>query len=674
MTHPVPSGGPGSARFPRLFSPLDIGPLRIRNRIFSSGHDTVMADHGLVSDRLVAYQAARAEGGVGLIVIQVASVHPTAEYTSHVLSAMDDTCIPGYRRLAAAVHAGGAGIVGQVFHGGREIMDSDDGTLPIALGPSSVPNERFHVMPRAMPVAMIREVIDGYAAAAARLRTAGLDGVEIVASHGYLPAQFLGPRVNVRTDAYGGSPQNRLRFLRETIAAVRDALDPGAVVGLRISIDEMAPDGLTPDESLAALASLDADGALDYVNVVAGTSATLAGSDHIVPPMTMANGYTAPLAAAARAVVRVPVLVAGRVNQPQEAERILELGQADAVAMTRALIADPLLPRKAAEGRLDEIRACVACDQACIGHFHAGYPISCIQYPESGREREFGSRAPMGAGGRRRVMVVGGGPAGMKAAAVAAERGHDVTLHEASIRVGGQVLLAQALPGRAEFGGVATNLRGEVERAGVRVVTGSRVDAGLVERERPDVVIVATGARPYRPPLELVNDPVVLDAWEVIRGAAVPAGRVVVVDWRCDWVGSGVAQMLAAAGHRVTLASNGYTPGFLLQQYVRDATLAELARLHVEVISLVRPFGYDGQAVFLQHTLTGEAVVVEDVAALVLAHGHEPDASLLDELSLRDDLRTAEGRPVEIHGIGDCVTPRTVEEAVLEGLRVASSI
>jgi NADPH-dependent 2,4-dienoyl-CoA reductase/sulfur reductase-like enzyme len=262
----------------------------------------------------------------------------------------------------------------------------------------------------------------------------------------------------------------------------------------------------------------------------------------------------------------------------------------------------------------------------------------------------------------------------MKAAAVAAERGHDVTLHEASARLGGQVLLAQALPGRAEFGGVATNLRGEVERAGVRVVIGSRVDADLVERERPDVVIVATGARPYRPPLELANDPVVLDAWEVIRGAAVPAGKVVVADWRCDWVGPGVAQILAALGRRVTLASNGYTPGFRLQQYVRDATLAELARLHVQVITLVRPFGYDGQAVFLQHTLTGEAVVVEDVAALVLAYGHEPETSLLDELLVRDDLLTADGRPIEAHGIGDCVTPRTVEEAVLEGLRVASSI
>lgn len=669
-----PGDGAGTTPFPRLFSPLRLGSLEIRNRIFSSGHDTVMAEHGRVSDQLVAYQRARAAGGVGLIVIQVAAVHPSAEYTSHALGAMDDGCIPGFRRLAEAVHAEGAGIIGQIFHGGREIMDSDDGTLPVPLAPSSVPSERFHTMPRSMPAPLIREIVAGYAAAAARLRTAGLDGVEIVASHGYLPAQFLSPRVNLRADDYGGSPANRLRFLREVIAAVRGALDGDAVVGLRISIDERSPDGLSRDESLEALAALDREGGPDYVSVVAGTSATLAGSDHIVPPMTMANAYTAPLAAAAKAVVRVPVLVAGRVNAPQEAEHILELGQADAVAMTRALISDPLLPAKAAAGRLDEIRACVGCNQACIGHFHAGYPISCIQYPESGRELTYGVRRVAAPADRRRVMVVGGGPAGLKAAAVAAERGHEVTLHEAGRRVGGQVLLAQLLPGRAEFGGVVDNLRGEAERAGVRILTGSSVDPAFVAREAPDVVVVATGARPYRPPLELANDPPVLDAWEVIRGAGLPDGRVVVVDWRCDWVGPGVALLVAAAGHPVTLAVNGYTPGFRIQQYVRDATIAALARARVDVLPLTRPFGFDGQAVFLQHTLTEEAVIVEDAAALVLAAGHVPEASLLDELLARDDLRTAEGRPIEIHGIGDCLAPRTVEEAVLDGLRVAALV
>jgi 2,4-dienoyl-CoA reductase-like NADH-dependent reductase (Old Yellow Enzyme family) len=652
--------------FPRLFEPLRIGSVTLRNRIVSSGHDTVMAEDGLVSDQLIAYQAARAAGGVGLIVVQVAGVHESARYTSHVLMATEDDCIPGYRALAEAVHGHGAAIVGQIFHDGRELMESMDGTLPVALAPSAVPNERFHVMPRAMPIALIEEIRDGYASAARRLRDAGLDGVEIVASHGYLPAQFLNPRVNLRTDDYGGSPTNRLRFLRETISAIRAAVGRDPVVGLRISIDEITPEGLTPDEVLPALEALDADGLIDYVSVVAGTSATLAGSDHIVPPMTVPNAYTAPLAARAKSVVGIPVIVAGRINQPQEAERVIELGQADACVMTRALICDPLLPMKAADGRAEEIRACVGCNQACIGHFHAGYPISCIQYPESGRERDYGRRVRTAV--PRDVMVVGGGPGGLKAAAVAAERGHRVTLIEAGRRVGGQVLLAERLPQRAEFGGVVTNLAGEAARAGVEIVTGMVVDAEFIRRTAPDVVIVATGARPRRPPIERSDGALVLDAWEVLRGADLPDGRLVVADLRCDWIGLGLAEAIAARGRRVTLGVDGYMPGQRIQQDVRDAMTAAVTRAGVEVIPLVRLFGYDGSAVFFQHVLTGEAVIVEDVAGLVLAQGHDPVDGLLVELAAPGSF---DG---EVHGIGDCLAPRTVEEAVLEGLRVASLI
>ena len=657
------SAAPADSRFPRLFAPLRVGSITLRNRIVSSGHDTVMAVDGHVTDRLIAYHATRAAGGVGLIVVQATAVHPSADYTAHALAIYDDAMIPGFRHLAEAVHAHGTPIIGQLFHGGREVMDTRDGTLAVSLAPSVVPTERFHTMPRAMTAEDIEEIVAAYGSAAARFAAAGFEGGEIVASHGYLPSQFLNPRANLRTDDYGGDPERRLRFLREVIGAVRGATDPGYVLGLRISVEEITPEGLTAEDVLPALAALDADGTLDYVSVVAGTSATLAGSDHIVPPMTQPNAYTAALAARAKAVVSVPVMVAGRINQPQEAEAVIAAGQADACVMTRALISDPQLPRKAAAGRVDEIRACVGCNQACIGHFHAGYPISCIQLPETGRELEFGTLAT--ADPPLSVMVVGGGPGGLKAAAVAATRGHRVTLYERERRVGGQVLLAEQLPGRAEFGGVVTNLGGEAERAGVRIVTHTAVDADLVRREAPDVLVVATGARPRRPDLELENDPPVVDAWEVLRGASVPSGRVVVADWRCDWVGLGLAELLARAGHPVTLASTGYTAGFRLQQYVRDAMLAAVTRARVQLLPLTRIYGYDGTAVFLQHVLTGDAVIVEDVAALVLAQGSEPVADLLAPI---------EGFAGAVHAIGDCLAPRTVEEAVLEGLRIGASI
>lgn len=650
---------PEAAPLPHLLSPLRIGPAMLRNRVVSAGHDTTLPTDGTVNDALVAYHRARAEGGVGMVIVQVAGVHESARYTSHLLMAVDDACIPGYRRLADVCHAHDTVVVGQIFHPGREVMESQDGSAPVAYSASVAPTERFHVVPRPLDQAGIDEIVAGYAGAADRLVRAGLDGVEIVASHGYLPAQFLNPRLNVRDDAYGREP---IRFLREVVEAVRAAV-PAAIVGVRISVDEFSHDGLRPDEATVAAGALANAGLLDYLNVCAGSSASLAGSIHIVPPMSVASAYTAPLAAQVKSAVDIPVIVGGRINEPQQAERILAAGDADACAMTRALISDPELPRKAMEGRLDSVRACVACNQACIGHFHAGYPISCIQYPESGRELRFGTLAP--AAPPRRVLVAGAGPAGLKAAAVAAARGHDVTIHEATTRVGGQVLLAERLPGREEFGGVALNLRHEVEEAGARIVLGSRVGRELVERERPDVVVVATGGLPRRPQLELLGSPTVLDAWELLRGADIPSGHVVVADWSCDWVGAGIALHCAIARRRVTLAVNGYMPGQEVQQYVRDSFLADLHRRHVTVIPMARLYGADDDTVYFQHTTSGEPILVEDAGCLVLAQGHAANDALAGELA---------GSGVDTVLVGDSLAPRTVEEAVLEGLEAAVAL
>ena len=245
-------------RFPHLFQPLTIRGVTLKNRIMSTGHDTTLPTDGTVNDALVAYHRARAKGGAGLIVTQVAGVHETARYTSHLLMATEDACIPGYRRLAEACHAEGCVVFSQLFHPGREIMESADGLLAVAYAPSVTPNERFRVMPRALSAAMIDEIVQGYAQAARRMREAGLDGVELVASHGYLPAQFLSPRVNRRNDQYGGSEENRARFAEEVLRAIRAATDEAFVVGLRISADEREENGLSGPEALAACRSLPA--------------------------------------------------------------------------------------------------------------------------------------------------------------------------------------------------------------------------------------------------------------------------------------------------------------------------------------------------------------------------------------------------------------------------------
>lgn len=639
--------------FPHLLSPIALGSCEIANRIVSTGHHTYLADK-VPDERLIAYHEARARGGTGLIVSEIVAVHETAGFSPDLLKAESEAVIPAYAELAKACHRHGARLFAQLFHPGREILSASAGMLPVALAPSAVPNERFHIMPKPMSAALIRDIVAGFGRTACYLAEAGFDGFEIVASHGYLPAQFLNPRTNLRTDEYGGDFERRLRFLRDVIAVIRQAAGSKAL-GLRISGSEMDADGLQETEVLEVCAALARD--LDYLSVVAGTSASLGGSVHIVPPMGLEHGYVAPLASRIKACAPVPVIVTGRINQPQVAERILAGGEADLCGMTRALICDPAMVAKTREGRIDDIRACIGCNQACIGRAHKGLGISCIQHPETGRELEYAAPTLRVRG--RRVLVAGGGPAGMKAAAVAAARGHDVTLFERERALGGQARLAQRLPGREEFGGIIDNLRREMELAGVAVETGRAVDLDLIGDEAADAVIVATGARPHVPALAGLDGAHVVTAWDVLEERVNVGSRVVIADWRADWIGLGLAERLARAGCSLTLCVNAAMAGETLQIYTRNHYVGRLRRLGVTIRTHARLFGTDEDSVYLQDTLTEESVIEEGVDTLVLSLGH------LAENELENKLIEA---GVDCVAIGDCVAPRTAEEAVYEGL------
>jgi 2,4-dienoyl-CoA reductase-like NADH-dependent reductase (Old Yellow Enzyme family) len=648
--------------FAHLFTPHKIRGLELRNRIFSSSHQTLLARDWCPTEEMAAYHEARAAGGAGLIVMEAACTLGEGRFVPSYIDANRDACIPGFRKCADAVHRHDCKIFGQISNGGR-LGGGYEGLLSVPNGPSTVPDQRFHSMPRAMPTEDVWKVIEGYGDSARRMVEAGLDGVELAASHGLQLAQFLNPYVNRRDDEFGGSEEERFRFVREVVAAVRKAIGPDPVIGIRISADEDEPTGLDTQTVLDVCRRMDELTDLDYLSIVLGSMAELGSSAHVVPAMTFEHGYTVPHAAKIKEVFSRSVLVTGRINRPHLAERILEKGQADMCGMTRAMIADPEMPNKARLGKLDDIRDCVGCNQSCIGHFHQGVPISCIQNPVSGRELTLGDHPK--AGTPRNILVAGGGPGGMKAAAVAAARGHRVVLCEKSGQLGGQVLLAQTLPGRAEFGGVVDNLKHEMEQVGVELRLNTAVDAALIDDEKPDAVIIATGATPFACDAEITADAHAVEAWQVLRGEVKIGNSVVIADWRCDWIGVGMAEKLALDGCHVRLAVSGTHAGQNLQMYIRDNWAGKLHRLGVKVIPYARLYGADEDTAYFHHMASGDPIVCEGMDTLVLAQGHQP------AIALEESLR---GRDLEIHLVGDCLSPRTAEEAIYEGLMVARKV
>ena len=648
----------------KLFEPLIIRKKVLKNRIFSTGHMAVMLKEGCPTDSMIAYHEAKAKGGAALTIIEAARVHPSGDSGRPAIRAYDPSCISGYKKLTAACHRYDCLVFGQLTHPGREMADLEDGTSPVAYAPSAIPNERFHVMPRELSEHMIQEIVVGFKISAQNLKKARLDGIEIVASHGYLLGQFLNKNINKRQDRYGGNFENRHRILDEIIDAVKLGSSDDMLIGVRLSGDEKEFRGIDLQETIKIVEKLTQNKKIDYINVTAGTSAGLAGSTHIVPSMRFEAGYTTPLAKAIKGVTNKPVFVAGRINTPQIAEEALLNKAADMCGMTRALISDPQMPQKAESGRLDEITACVGCNQACIGHMLNGKPISCIQSPETGRELTFNKLKPPLK--KRQILIIGGGPAGMKAATVAASRGHEVKLIEASSKLGGQINLAEKLPGRSEFGGITTNLANKLNRQNVEIKLNTKVSADFVMQEAPEVVILATGGRSFEPIIEGRENAHVVTAWQILEGKANVGSRVAIADWRCDWVGLGLAELLARQGCHVRLACNGMVPGQTVNQYVRDNWLGILHKLNVETLTHLRLHGIDSEDAYFQHTLSGEPVILNNVDTLVTAFGAGSSNTL--EKDLKNNFHS------KLHVIGDALSPRTVEEAILDGLKTSTAI
>jgi len=651
--------------YPHLFSPLQIGNVTVRNRIMQTAHVKLFAGAGVDSQRNVDYQAARARGGAGLLITGNRVVHATST-TGFARVAWQ--YLPGSleadRRLTAAVHEHGAAIFAQLNHFGLNATSDSADDLRVLWGPSAVKSPAYGETPKAMEPEDIAEVVEWWARSAELAREGGFDGTEVHISHSYLLHQFLSPLYNKRTDEYGGSFENRLRFGREVIAAVRARVGADWVVGVRISLSDFIPGALDVEDAVRAAQELERDGQIDYVNV------TAAGYHNIhlaIQPSDEPDGYLVELTAQVKAAVaQLPVFTVGGIKDPALAEEILAAGKADMVAMTRAQIADPEFANKAREGREDEIVHCIRGNQGCIGRVFKGLPISCTVNPAAGREGRLG---PLTAAEEPvRWVVAGGGPAGMKAAVTLARRGHTVTLLEREPELGGQVNLILRTPGRDEFGWITRDLEVQLRKAGVDVRLGTEATPELVRGLQPDGVIVATGALPSRTGFSSVNPLVerlpgvdqdnVLTGWDILLGSGAVGERVVVLDDDGSRYAAGVAEVLLDAAKQVELVSRwpALFPGTMTTLDMPHVYGRLLGKgLSYRLNSWARSIDGNDVSIFNLYTGAGESLTADTV---VLVTGQKANDELYFALK---------GTIHDLHRIGDCLAPRKLDHAIYEG-------
>ncbi|WP_214104770.1 oxidoreductase [Acrocarpospora catenulata] len=651
-----------------LWEPVRVGAVTLPNRVMVSPHNTAHDD-----DRLAAYLAARAAGGAGLVVMGGVPVHPSTMTNPMLIPAWEESSIPRLAAIAATVRerSSGGAFFCQIFHAGpNDPGNAVFGYPHAAIAPSAVAAPPSGRIPKVADQADIDMIVEGFATTARNLRVAGFDGVEISACHGYLVHAFLSPTTNQRTDAYGGSPVNRARFALEVGRAIRERCGDDFPVVLRMSLDErLGEEGMTPRSAREVLAVLHASALFDAFSLSGGVYATL--DETVAPSSAERDAVFLDSALAAREVVGhdVPLMLTGSVMDLERAAGIVAAGHADVVGMTRAHIADPDLVAKGRSGRLDEVRHCVKGNQGCWRGIKTRTGVTCTVNPRAGREAEWGPPEP--APRPRRVVVVGGGPAGLKAAEVAAERGHLVTLLERGGELGGQLREAALLPGRGSWRHAVDDLVRALARLKVEVRTGVEADPDSVLSLRPDAVVLATGAvwdtdgwshaTPARPGPLISADAVVVGPVEAVARAGGLGRRVVVLDDTGGYVPLGVAELLADQGADVEILSprpavGDHTVLTGEATFVVPRVLAKGVRMATRTVVE----SIDAGGLETRSTVTGAARRVPADAVVMCLH-RTPVAELHAALA---------GRGVEVHRIGDALAPREADDAMVEAVAV----
>ncbi|WP_172116827.1 dimethylglycine demethylation protein DgcA [Halomonas hibernica] len=684
--------------FEALFKPIQIGNQTIRNRVVSTAHAEVHAtDGGMTTDRYVKYYEEKAKGGCGLCICGGSSIvsidSPQGWWSSVNLST--DRIIPYFQNLADAVHKHGGKIMIQITHMGRRSRwDGFDWSTLVS--PSGIREPVHRSTCKTIEVEEIWRIIGDFAQAARRAKEGGLDGVELSAVHQHLIDQFWSPRVNKRTDEWGGSFENRMRFGMEVIKAVRAEVGNDFVVGLRITGDEFHPDGLDHEEMKRIAAYHDATGMIDYFGVIGSGCDTHNTLANVIPNMSFPPEPFLHLASGIKEVVNVPVIHAQNIKDPNQAQRILEGGYVDLVGMTRAHIADPHIIAKIKMGQIDQIKQCVGANY-CIDRQYQGLDVLCIQNAATAREyMGLPHIVEKSEGPKRKIVIVGGGPGGMEAAHVCAKRGHDVTLLEAQDQLGGQITLASKAPQRDQIAGITRWYQLELARLEIDLRLNTRADEATIADLRPDIVILATGGQPFLSQVPEwgydsdLGKSLVVSTWDILSGSVAPGKNVLVYDTICEFSGVSAADYLADKGSKVEIVTDDIKPGAAVggttfPTYYRSLYEKEVIMTSDLALHKVYREG-DSLVAVLENEYSGalEERVVDQV---VVENGVRPDEALY--YSLKEQSRNKGQTDIEalyaikpqpclsesgdgfvLFRLGDCTAPRNTHAAIYDALRL----
>lgn len=644
------------SRYPFVSEPITINGVKMRNRIFMPAHTTNFGEHHLPSQRHVDYHRERAKGGVGAIIFEAIRVVENTLGRPQGVAGFLPGSIEAFRQVADATHEHGVPLIGQICHMGRQIEGEFERTCSMGASPIRWSTTAFP--PREMSRRDMDHVRDGFVRTSANMLEAGLDGLELHWGHGHLLQQFLSPSSNQRTDAYGGSIENRMRYPLEVLKAVRAEIGPDKCMGIRFTAEEFLPDGITPDMAVEILLRALPEVQIDFVHVTHSAYNMAYSVGTQMADMTYDEGQVRNLPGEMRRALRAaghetPIMTVCKYRDLAEAEKMIADGEADMVGMARAHIADPAIVGKSLAGREDEVRSCISCNQGCAQHLERNIAVTCLVNPIAGREAEWAEPAAKGAS--RRVLVIGGGPAGMEAAYVAAAEGHDVTLWERSSKLGGRLALAPQMRKREDFGTLLSLQERRLVRYGVKVELGREADVDAIRAFGADDVILATGAAPAQRSFPSGATAMTVD--EAVASPEKVGKRIVVYDETGDWPAFSLLEHLALGGHDVTAMAPLAGIGWRTTIYSTTVTRKRLRDLKVRIVPLRALVDYDGKTLTVEDTSTGdfETVAADTVVAALMPKVYNPLESALEDAGIAFTMA------------GDCQAPRTALEAVFEG-------